>query len=55
MYDVKNQISVLCDNLEGWNGEGSGVVFKREGTFAYLMLIHVKKFEESHHSIVLIL
>ena len=35
--------SVLCDNLEGWDGgEGEGAgEFKREGTYVYLWLIHV--------------
>ena len=27
----------LCNNLEGWNGEGGG----REGTYIHLWLIHV--------------
>ena len=33
---------VICDNLDGWDGEGSGGGrFKREGTYVYLWLIHV--------------
>ena len=31
---------VLCDNLEGWDGEGSGRGFRREGTCVDLWLIH---------------
>ena len=30
----------LCVNLEGWDGEGMGGRFRREGR--YLWLIHVK-------------
>ena len=29
----------LCINLEGWNGEGDGGRFKREGIYVYLWLI----------------
>ena len=32
----------LYINLEGWIGEGDGRVFKREGTYVYLWLIHVE-------------
>ena len=32
---------VLCDNLEGWDGLGSGRGFKRERTYVYLRLTHV--------------
>ena len=31
----------LCINLEGYDGEGDGGRFKREGTYVYLWLIHV--------------
>ena len=31
---------MLCDNREGLNGVGCGRRFKREGTYAYLWLIH---------------
>ena len=24
MYDARNKKPMLCDNLEGWNGEGGG-------------------------------
>ena len=41
MYDAGSPKSVLCDNLEGWSGEGSRRVIKREGTHAYLWPIHV--------------
>ena len=33
----------LCDNLEGWDGVGSG----REGTYVYLRLIHVAVWEKT--------
>ena len=32
---------MLCDNLAGWDGQAGEKGFKREGTYAYLMLIHV--------------
>ena len=32
----------LWINLEGWDGEGMGGRFKREGTYVYLWLIHVE-------------
>ena len=32
----------LCIKLEGWDGEGDGRGFKREGTYVYLWLIHVE-------------
>ena len=32
---------LYCYNLEGWDGEGSGRGFKREGTYVHLWLIHV--------------
>ena len=31
----------LCINLEGWDGNGMGGRFKREGIYVYLRLIHV--------------
>ena len=31
----------LCNNLEGWGGEGGGGRFRSEGTCVYLWLIHV--------------
>ena len=30
----------LCTNLEGWDGEGDGGRFKKEGIYVYLWLIH---------------
>ena len=39
LYDRGSSNSVLCDNLERWDGVGDG--FKREGTYVYLWLIHV--------------
>ena len=32
----------LCINLEGWDEEGDGRRFKREGIYVYLWLIHVE-------------
>ena len=34
------QIGALYQ-VEGWDGEGDGGRFKREGTYVYLWLIHV--------------
>ena len=41
MYDTGNAKSLLCDNLEGWDGREVGGGFKRVGTYVYLMPIHV--------------
>ena len=32
----------LCINLEGWDGDGDGREFQREGIYVYLWLIHVE-------------
>ena len=40
MYDAENPELVLCDNLEGWAGEGGGWGIKREGTHVYLWQIY---------------
>ena len=32
----------FCINLERWDGEGDGGVFKREWIYVYLWLIHVE-------------
>ena len=32
----------LCINLAGWDGEGDGREFQREGIYVYLWLIHVE-------------
>ena len=32
----------LCINLEGWDGEGGGGEFKREGINVYLWRIHAE-------------
>ena len=32
----------LCINLEGWDGEGDGGSFKKEGICVYLWLIHAE-------------
>ena len=31
----------LCDNLEGWDGEGDGREVQKGGIYIYLWLIHV--------------
>ena len=31
----------LCIYLEGWDGEGDGRGFKKEGTYVHLWLIHL--------------
>ena len=41
LYDAGNSKLVLCNTLEGWNGEGVGVRFKRERTCICLWLIHI--------------
>ena len=41
LYDAGNSKLVLCDNIKGWDGMGSGRSLKREGTYIYLWLIHV--------------
>ena len=52
LYDTQNPKSVLCDNPEGWDGEGGG----REGTFVYLWLILVDVWQKpSQHCKVIIL
>ena len=40
LYDTGSSNSVLCDNLEGWDGWEVGRRLKREGTYIYLWLIH---------------
>ena len=32
----------LCINLEGWDAEGDGRRFRREGIYVYRWLIHVE-------------
>ena len=41
IYDAGNTKSVLCDNIEGWDGEGGKKGFQGEKTYIYLGLIHV--------------
>ena len=33
---LKGSNGVIWDNLDGWDGEGGGGRFKREGTYVYL-------------------
>lgn len=54
MYATRNTKSVLCDNLEGWGGEGSASAFRREGTHVYLMSILVDAWQ-NHHNILITL
>ena len=39
----------LCDELEGWGGEGGGRGFSKEGTHVCLWLIHPDEWQ-NHHS-----
>ena len=50
MHDAGHPKSVLCDNLEGWGGEGDGRGVRVEGTRTYgrFMLVYGK----SDHNIV---
>ena len=49
-------ISVLCDNLEGWDGGLLGGKLKREGFYIYLQLIHmVVQQKLAHHCKAIIL
>ena len=38
---------MLCDNLAGWDGQAGEKEFKREGTYVYLMLIHVDVWQKT--------
>ena len=40
MYNIGHPKPVLCDNLEGWDGEGAGRGFRMEGTYVCLWPIH---------------
>ena len=42
---------VLCDNLEGWSGEGGRRGFKRKGTHVCLWPIYTE-YGKNHHNIV---
>jgi len=41
MHDAGNAKQVLCDKLEGWKGEEVKGIFKRVGTYVYLMSVYV--------------
>ena len=47
---------MLCDNLEGGMGWQGGGSFKREGTYIYLWLIHVDKWQKptQHYKAVIL-
>ena len=32
----------LCTKLEGWDGEGGGRTFRRQGVYVYIWLIYVE-------------
>ena len=49
MYDAENPELVLCDNLEGWGGEGGGRGVQEEGTHVCLWLIHVDVRQKNHN------
>ena len=38
---------MLCGNLEGWDGVGSG----RQGTYVHLWLIHVDVWQKPTHTV----
>ena len=40
---------MLCDNLEGWDGEEGGRGLKKEGT--YLPPIHVDVWQKTSHNV----
>ena len=46
MYDAGNPKPVLWDHLEGWDERKVGGGFKREGTYVYLMPIHVDAWQK---------
>ena len=51
MYDAGHPKPVLCDNVEGWSGEGSGQGLQDEGdTYAYDQFMLM--FGKNHHNIV---
>ena len=41
MYDAGNPKLVLCDNLEGWGGDGGERGVRERGAHVYLWPIHV--------------
>ena len=43
MYDAGNSNPGFCDNLEGWDGVGSGREAQEGGEIHIPMLIHVDK------------
>ena len=43
LYDAGSSKPVLCDDLDGWNGEMGG----SRGTYVYLWLIHVDVWKKS--------
>ena len=47
MYDVGYSKPVLCDKLEGWDGERDAKEFNREGIYVHLMQIHVGVWQKS--------
>ena len=51
MYGSGHPKLVLCDNLEGWSGEGGGRGFRTEGTHAYLWLIHTDVWQNHDNSV----
>ena len=38
LHPAGNPNPVLCDNLEAWDGEGSGGGFKRKGAYIYIAM-----------------
>ena len=46
IYNTGSSNSVLCDNLEGWDGMGNGREIQEWGTSVYLWLIHVNVWQK---------
>ena len=46
LYDAGNPKLVLCDNLEGWNGEGGGREVQEGGAIRIPMPIQVNVWQE---------
>ena len=53
MYDAGHPKPGLCDNLEGWGGEGGGRgIPKGERTHVYLWPIIILMYGKIHHNIL---
>ena len=50
MCDPGNREPVLCNNLEGRVGREVEAGLKREGTYIYLMPIHIEVWQKQSHN-----